>query len=693
MRKIEIKLSPEFRTQTIKSIVAIGLFAFTYFLLLTLTIGLTVLCVYLGLSLVANYANLVTFLLGTGLASLGFLVLIFLLKFMFTSHKVDRSHLIEVKEKDEPMLFEMIGEIVREVETSFPKKVYLSADVNAAVFYDSNFWSMFLPIKKNLQIGMGLVNTVTKNELKAILAHEFGHFSQHTMKVGSYVHHVNQVIYNLLYENDSYEKIVHKWASITGYFTIFVGITLKLVNAIQWVLRKLYELVNKQYMALSREMEFHADEIAANVVGAEPLKSSLLRASVAEHSLDSVLNFYEGRVKKNHKSANIYENQSFVLRFLATYNDIPLVNELPEVALNELNKFNKSKLVIKDQWASHPSTEERIAKLDQYKVTQRSNDPAKGNSIFKDAESIEKLMTEHTFKDVVYEGAVEVITENDFSEAFREELLSNSFSKIYNGYYDHKNPLPFEMNSVLNSSVRKAHLNELFNLDKVDMVYSAIYLQNDIETLKQIAEKTVKVKTFDYDGKKYTRRESRKLIKRLEQELEEINAGIKINDEQVYWFFRYLAEESGEAERLEKCYRDFFEFDKAFDSKYELYSQLMAKLDFVSVTTPFDQIHSNFERIKPLEEHLKNELQGFLEDPAFRQEVTIEMQEAFEKYLSKPWKYFGNETYFDANLEVLFTAMNFYAVLLSRSYFVMKRNLLEYQADLIKKVSESETGQ
>lgn len=34
-------------------------------------------------------------------------------------------------------------------------------------FYDSGLWSMLLPIQKNLEIGHGLVNSVTKSELKA----------------------------------------------------------------------------------------------------------------------------------------------------------------------------------------------------------------------------------------------------------------------------------------------------------------------------------------------------------------------------------------------------------------------------------------------------------------------------------------------------------------------------------------------
>jgi hypothetical protein len=36
--------------------------------------------------------------------------------------------------------------------------------------------------KKNLTIGIGLINSTSVGELKTILAHEFGHFSQRSMK-------------------------------------------------------------------------------------------------------------------------------------------------------------------------------------------------------------------------------------------------------------------------------------------------------------------------------------------------------------------------------------------------------------------------------------------------------------------------------------------------------------------------------
>jgi Zn-dependent protease with chaperone function len=89
--------------------------------------------------------------------------------------------------------------------------------------------------------------------------------------------------------------LVQRWANVSGYFSIFVIIAGKINEGIQWILRKLYVVVNKNYLGLSREMEFHADEIAASVTGYEPLKNSLLRMALADLSFNNVLNFYNNK--------------------------------------------------------------------------------------------------------------------------------------------------------------------------------------------------------------------------------------------------------------------------------------------------------------------------------------------------------------------------------------------------------------
>lgn len=683
MSKNKIQLWSEFRIQAVNATFAIGLFIVSYLIILILALVLTVLCIAGGIALIVMKPMFVTIALGAGLASLGVVIVIFLLKFMFKSHKTDRSHLIQIDKFQEPELFQMIDEIVREVGTNFPKKVYLSADVNASVFYDSSFWSMFLPVQKNLSIGLGLVNTITKDEIKAILSHEFGHFSQRTMKVGSYVYNVNQVIFNMLYDNESYDNLIQKWANAGGTFSFFISIGVKIIQGIQWFLRKLYEVVNKSYMALSREMEFHADEIAASINGFEPLKNSLLRMALADASYNNVINFYNGRISENIKSENIYNDQSSVMSYVSKVNNLPLVNNLPEITLEEQSKYDKSKLVIKDQWASHPSINDRIARLEKTGFNSNNSQDKLANEIFKDINSLQKKLTQKIFEEVQYEGEVKPLTSADFIEEYKKNVLLNSFPEMYNGYYDNKNPIGFDMDSG-NPSEQTSDFKDLFSDEKVDWVYTSIALQNDIQILNNISGKIISVKTFDYDGIRYNRKEAASLTEKLKSELEEINEKISRNDLSIYNYFLETEAKQGKTPQLRNMYNEFISFDKAFDLKNDHFIRLSNDLQFVSVTTPFEQIRSNFKNLKPLEENLKQEILYLLSDEILQTDISNEIRNNLEMYTSKTLEYFGETSYSDENLGILYNAMHNYTFLLSRKYFLMKRALLTYQEELQK---------
>lgn len=684
MTKSKVKLSQEFKTQTTLAITSIAFFAITYLIILSLAVGLTALCIYGGLTLIAAKPTLITIGLGIGLASLGILVLFFLIKFIFKSNKVDRSHLYEIKKTDEPKLFALIEEIVTEVNTSFPKKVYLSPEVNASVFYDSNFWSMFFPIKKNLMIGIGLVNVVNTLELKAVLAHEFGHFSQKTMKLGSYVYNVNQVIFNMLTDNESYDDFIQKWADVSGYFSIFVLIAIKIIEGIKWILRKLYNVVNKNYLGLSREMEFHADEIAASVTGFEPMKNALMRLSLADHSYDQVLTFYNGKIKDNQKSENLFKEHLFVMNFLADYNKFPIENNFPKVTKDELNRFNKSKLIIKDQWASHPSTNDRIERLEKTNFSSSDKVDTPANEIFSKIEETQKLLTNNLFKNVIFEGEVSSLTLEDYKEQFEREFSENIFSSIYNNYYDNKNPMQFNLEASY-SIDKTITIEELFSDQNVEMVYNAIALQNDIQTLKMIDDKTIVVKTFDYDGKKYKKQNCKQLLKTLNSELENLNHQIKENDFKIFGFFSNIEtkQEHNNQNYLKELYMQFFEFDLQFDSKFETYTKLSNGLQFVSETNQIEDIKSKFRNLEPLESNFKEEIKKLMEDDLYKNEITKEIRDNFELYLSKKFEYFGRSMYFDNHLGMLFAALNNYSFLLSRGYFLQKKKLLDYQIKLV----------
>lgn len=684
-------LSSEFKSRTVKAVLAIALFMLVYLIMLGAAIGLTVLCVLGGLMLITYKPMLATIVVGIGLASLGVLVLFFLMKFMFKSHKMDRSHLTEITREDEPVLFDMIDDIVKQVGTSSPKRVYLSADVTAAVFYDSNFWSMFLPVEKNLQIGLGLVNTVMQSELKAILSHEFGHFSQRTMRVGSYVYNVNQVIFNLLYDNESYERIVNKMARANWIVSLFLVIAVKITEGIKWVLRRFYDVVNKSYLALSREMEFHADEIAAHVTGYEPLKSSLLRLALAEQAFLSVTSFYGKLFDEHIKPANIYRDHLFVTNFLAMESRIPIEHGLPQITVNEMDRFNKSKLVIQDQWASHPSTKDRIAMLEKTGLPSGRLTQEPANLLFADIGKTQVALTRSLFGDDPDAGESTFLTTEAFQSRFKEDFARNTYDKVYNGYYDNKNPISFDLDGI-GTGDAVPDIGELFSDDRVEEVYASISLRNDIDLLKHIAANPGDVRTFDYDGRKYPIAACKELIAKLDKEWGVSNARIRNYDIDIFRFFRDLERKVGSGPALETLYGKLFAFDKRYESRFDLYTRLSNKLEFVHQTTPFEKIRANLVDVEILEKKLKKEISGILEDPDFKGEMTDEMVRNFGLYLSRNWQYFGVESYIDQNLEILFTALNNYAYLLSRLHQVMKRNVLDYQVELLKSARMGASG-
>jgi Zn-dependent protease with chaperone function len=678
----KVTLTKEFKNSAYKAIFSITIFVLVYFILLASAIAITIYASYFGIYLIGFKATLLTLVIGVGLISVGVLILIFLLKFIFKRHKTDRSNLIEIFEKDEPELIQFIREIVLEVNTNFPKKIYLSNEVNASVFYDSSFWSMFLPIKKNLLIGAGLINSCTKQELKAILAHEFGHFSQRSMKVGSYVYNVNQIIYNLLNDDDNFENIIQKFASINGFISLFVILAVKIINAIQWVLRKMYEFVNLSYMALSRAMEFHADEIAANVAGSNPLKDSLLRLDFTSDSFNGVLNFYESKIASNQKSKNIYKEHQFIYQFLAKEYEVKISNNLPQISLLELNKYNKSKLEIKNQWASHPSTPDRIKALDNLNIHKNENLTEMAFELFKNPIVIQEKLTQNLFSNVVYTQETTFLEFEEFSNEYIKKYYDGSFPKVFNEYYDNKNPSVFDINSIENLETSQ-NMESLFSQENVNLVYEFIGLENDKNIIDSISKKEFVVNSFDYDGNKYTPKTSNHLIQKIIDKILESKEAILKNDIEIYKYFRQIAISKNKETEFNEVYNLFFTEELNYSIKLEIYNKFVNASQFVHQRTENNVIEMNFISIASIEYELKEEIKKIMEDKNYDSILTDEIKECFNSYILKDYNYFRNGKYDDRNLNMLYSAFNYFHFILNQHYFNVKKDLLNFKSELL----------
>ncbi|WP_243348296.1 M48 family metallopeptidase [Parabacteroides sp. FAFU027] len=678
-----IQVSPEFRQSAYRSILSIGLFAVTYITLISLAIILTLLFGAAGLYLIWLKPMVVTIMGGIGLISAGILILIFLLKFIFQRNKTDYSNLIEIKPKQEPALFKLISEVVNEVQTQSPRKVYLTPEVNAAVFYSSSFWSMFLPVRKNLMIGVGLINTTTIGEFKGILAHEFGHFSQRSMKVGSYVNNTNRVIYNMLFENESYVDMAEMWASHSQYFAPFVSLALWIIKGIQWVLRKVYRILNLNYLKLSREMEFHADEVAANVVGSKTFSSALLRLEPSDQSLNSAINYFCNRPGTPARPVNIFRVHQTLLDSLAKQNRIPNRHGLPHITTQNLNRFRQSKLHIKNNWDTHPNMYDRVKAISKLNIPQLQPDNKQANSLLSDTNAVQERVSEVLFNGIELEWSPSPIGMQEFEQEFIQQEKKFEFDAIFHGFYDHFNPADFEIIPTERPASEKT-FNELFSDDSIDLAIDIVSLTNDIETLQHISQNQQDITSFDYDGVTFKTADSISLSDKLKKEVEEKNSKLNHLLSEIHEYFSSLAELQGETTCFKEKYEALILRNKEYHEKMDYYTQVRNATQFMSQTTPFRVIEENLEKFKPIEKTFKEQIDLLLNSSTHEAIITDEIRANLTKYLNKSWSYFEVNQYSDDALDLLINSSNQYVYILSQSVFRAKKDLLDFQAQLEK---------
>lgn len=246
------------------------------------------LALYLGLIAATVWALVALF---AGAKEIGFahvmlgagaiMLLAFLVKGIFRRAPMDVEGRVRVTEEEQPRLFAFIRRLCADAGSPMPAAVYLSPDVNAAVFYRRSFLSLFLPQRKSLLIGLGLVNALDVSELKAVLAHEFGHFAQSSMKLGQYVYVANQVIRDMVFARDGWDVWLAQWRRID----LRLSFPAWILTALVWLIRKalglLFKLVNLANLSLSRQMEFNADLHAVSLTGSDALISGLWKTERA----------------------------------------------------------------------------------------------------------------------------------------------------------------------------------------------------------------------------------------------------------------------------------------------------------------------------------------------------------------------------------------------------------------------------
>ncbi|HEY2369173.1 MAG TPA: M48 family metallopeptidase [Polyangiaceae bacterium] len=131
----------------------------------------------------------------------------------------------EITEEEEPELFAVIRDVASKMNATMPRRVYLMPDVNAFVAEIGGFYG--IGTHRVMGIGVGLLQVDTVQQLKATLAHEFGHYAAGDTRLGGFLYRTRSSIIHVLHHLGG--GVV---ASIfVSYFKFFLRVTQKISRA------------------------------------------------------------------------------------------------------------------------------------------------------------------------------------------------------------------------------------------------------------------------------------------------------------------------------------------------------------------------------------------------------------------------------------------------------------------------------
>ena len=436
-----------------------------------------------------------------GLCLLAIMLGIYLIKPLFAFKKNHNETRVEVFETECPDLFAMIRDVAGKTGCKMPKHVYLSPDVNACVFYDTSFWSIFFPIKKNLEIGLGLFDGTSVEEVKSIIAHEFGHFSQNSMKVGSTVYVTNTVLHDLIYAEDFWDRFVDKWClSDTGVIRFFGVLTRGLTNIIKRLTFYVYKFVQKGYLKLSRYMEYDADNIACQCVGSDNFVSAMCKIDSLSNKDGLYKHLLSNLIDEKKIVANYFIGKRIVANIIPN-KDMPVL-QYDEQLIKPIRTFEiESRVKVEDVWSSHPSLEDRLdnARAQHCPATVSGN-PIPAWSLIPDV-ILERVSTNYTsFIRKNVDGEISYISDEQLKEWMQKEVSENFMDDRLRPFFG-KNIIQFDVDKEVEMPT-ESPLTES-NARKI-AEFSA--LLNDWSILNQVNLGQIEAREVLVDGKVYSKK-------------------------------------------------------------------------------------------------------------------------------------------------------------------------------------------
>lgn len=543
------KLTSSYNLRASLAVASVALFFLLYF---SLIVGLIYLTNY---SMYTDELNDNTFW-RVIIVVCSILLLIFSLKFLIKLRNVKPTNRIKLLENEQPEIWSFVLKICEETGAPIPKSIFVDPDVNAYVAYSNSWLSLIFPVRKELTIGLGLIDCTNLTEFKAILSHEFGHFSQRSMKIGSYIITANTIIHDMIYTRDKFDEILAHWRSIDFRLSAPAWIIMPLIWAIRELLKLFYQLLNLMYSSLSREMEFNADKVAVSTTGSLAIVSALWKLdSGFEIWNNTINNVYLASQKQMHVQNLYSHNQKAWQRNVKMLNN--RYEELKKDAAGNKIYFTSSENSKAHMYASHPENNLREENA-KSPFIEGIIDEKSPWILFKNKESLQEKLSALVLKEYLQLEVKEFCKPDDFEAFVKLEQQSKDLQKEYFNTFQNRF-IKIDIDELENKL--KGGLKDTDSLSVLkDELKTLMQPVNELDKLlmdcQKFAEGTSTLKFIEFNNIKYKAKRAHEAYNQIFLAREKLFDTSFIDwDQRFLHFHLSLANKQGKASELMNLYR------------------------------------------------------------------------------------------------------------------------------------------
>ena len=395
-----------------------------------------------------------------------------------------------IDRKKYPELSAMIDDVVSLAGCRQPKHVFVSGECNAYVYY-SHVWGYFFSGgRQNLTIGLPLLYSLNMTELKSVLSHEFGHFTQKSVSVNRIANLSEFICASIARAEKEFEAAED--GSMQSKAKAFARFITKIM------IRQYYKIapLNK---VLSRAQEFDADSFSYSIVGSGGSVSALNkieRFAGKWHNFEMIL---RSLIQEDRRCPE--DSLSCFDSFIGYDNC-----QISGFALSPSEHFIEpvreigSRLSNVDDMSTHPSTYDRCSAILSYPEKETIWDDRPAYSIF------DKRLVEMKFNAAV--TAVKELMPNADNISVKRNLSAEDLQKWLDKYYIpdlrifYNDPVFFAASDCDEKAT--SDVEEFpFTKDNADMLLEYYYAKSDMDTLKQIMDENSPVRKYRYQGRQY----------------------------------------------------------------------------------------------------------------------------------------------------------------------------------------------